>query len=147
MGPRACRCRAGLYKQLAEVKNLVAEFREDPQRNTALRGPIVENLRAAGLQKDCPFRPASGAVASNGHARGANKTDQDDLTAEAAMEVPVKEFAEYAGRLYAYLQACCSLVCPVLQLGIPAGVCSRGPCLAWHQPPGLHARCTPASHQ
>lgn len=94
-----------MYKQLAEVKNLVAEFREDPERNAALRGPIVENLRAAGLQKDCPFRPAH--AASNGKA-GSNGTDEDsDLSAEAAMDVPVEEFAEYAGRLYSYLQVRC----------------------------------------
>ena len=87
--PGSHACRAGLFKQLAEVKNLVSEFREDPQRNEALRGPIVENLRAAGLHKDCPFRP----------------TKEGDLTAEAAMDVPVAEFKEYTSRLYSYLQA------------------------------------------
>ena len=30
-------CRAGLYKQLAELKALVAEYREDPDKNAALK--------------------------------------------------------------------------------------------------------------
>ena len=41
-------CRAGLYKQLAELKNLLAEFREAPARNTALRMPIIQTLNASG---------------------------------------------------------------------------------------------------
>ena len=41
-------CRAGLYKQLAELKTLLAEFREAPARNTALRKPIIQTLNASG---------------------------------------------------------------------------------------------------
>ncbi|KAK9800208.1 hypothetical protein WJX73_009512, partial [Symbiochloris irregularis] len=107
--------RAGLYKQLAEVKSLVAEFREDPEHNAALRGPIVENLRAAGLQKDCPLpnlttASSNGAAGSNGHGAAApdvaegHVEGEPELTAEAVMEIPVHDFAEYAGRLYSYLQ-------------------------------------------
>lgn len=92
--------RAGLYKQLAETKNLVAEFREDPERNGTLRGPIVESLMAAGLHQDCPFRPASSpSASSNGHSGEA-----EELTAETAADVPIADFAEYAGRLNSYLQ-------------------------------------------
>ena len=40
--------RAGLYKQLAELKALVAEYREAPGSNAALKGPIVELLSSAG---------------------------------------------------------------------------------------------------
>ena len=43
-----CCCRAGLYKQLAELKNLLAEFREAPARNSALRKPIIQTLNASG---------------------------------------------------------------------------------------------------
>ena len=109
-------CRAGLYKQLAEVKNLVSEFREDPQRNGALRGPIIENLRASGLDKDCPFRPPH-ALHANGHV---SSSEDGSLTAESAAEVPLAEFEEYAGRLNSYLQAwpflfllclCCCAAC------------------------------------
>jgi magnesium chelatase subunit H len=49
--------RAGLYKQLATVKDLLAEYREDPSKGAPLRGPIVANLNQAGLQEDCPLRP------------------------------------------------------------------------------------------
>lgn len=89
----------------------MAEFREDPERNAALRGPIVENLRAAGLHKDCPLPFAgsagsNGAAGSNGHlAAGSGEGEAEpEFTAEAAMDIPVQEFAEYAGRLYSYLQ-------------------------------------------
>lgn len=30
-------CRAGLYKQMAELKALVSEYREDPSANAALK--------------------------------------------------------------------------------------------------------------
>ena len=33
----ACGCRAGLYKQMAELKALVSEYREDPSANAALK--------------------------------------------------------------------------------------------------------------
>ena len=80
----------------------MAEFREDPQRNANLRGPIVENLRAAGLQKDCPF-PSSGSAAPSDDDT-ANSEAEEDLTAEAASSIPVERFAEYAGQLNSYLQ-------------------------------------------
>ena len=31
------RCRAGLYKQMAELKALVSEYRENPSANAALK--------------------------------------------------------------------------------------------------------------
>ena len=46
----------GLYKQLAIVKDLLAEYRESPATSAPLRGPIVANLNQAGLQEDCPLR-------------------------------------------------------------------------------------------
>ncbi|KAK9811539.1 hypothetical protein WJX72_005618 [[Myrmecia] bisecta] len=84
--------RAGLYKQLAELKSLVAEYRENPAGNGALRAPIVENLIATGLQDDCPFQ----AAASGGEAVV--------LTAETVESVQEAAFTEYASRLYTYLQ-------------------------------------------
>eukprot|EP00884_Botryococcus_braunii_P009534 jgi/Botrbrau1/18582/Bobra.0367s0024.1 len=84
--------RAGLYKQLAEVKNLLAEYREDPDKNEALRVPIVEGLISAGLQEDCPFRAAEEAV-----------QEAVVLTSETVSDVPQEEFVEYAGRLNTYL--------------------------------------------
>ncbi|CAG9464037.1 unnamed protein product [Pedinophyceae sp. YPF-701] len=86
--------RAGLYKQLAELKALLQEYREDPENNEALRAPIAQQLNASGLEDDCPYRPsAASGLASDFR-----------LTPESAGEVPAGEFGEYAGELYAYLQ-------------------------------------------
>jgi hypothetical protein len=53
--------RAGLYKQLAAVKDLVAEYREGgPEAGEALKGPIIEALNLAGLQQDCPYTENEG---------------------------------------------------------------------------------------
>ncbi|CAL8470018.1 g9560 [Coccomyxa elongata] len=86
--------RAGLYKQLAELKALVAEYREDPAKNAALKVPIVENLTASGLQEDCPFLAASSA----------DNSRPEYLTAETVEAIDTEAFAEYAGRLNQYLQ-------------------------------------------
>ncbi|KAK9843478.1 hypothetical protein WJX81_004582 [Elliptochloris bilobata] len=84
--------RAGLYKQLAELRTLVTEFRQDPAAGEGLRGPIVAALQQSGLQADCPFRPAGADGAA------------EQLTPESAADVDTGEFAEYAGRLNQYLQ-------------------------------------------
>ena len=87
--------RAGLYKQLAELKALVGELREDPAGSSAaLKGPIAELLAATGLQEDCPFDEAAAAAGQ----------PVVELTAEAADGVSDEAFAAYASRLYTYLQ-------------------------------------------
>lgn len=40
--------RAGLYKQLAELKGLIMEYRESPQESASLKEPIVEALISTG---------------------------------------------------------------------------------------------------
>ncbi|KAK9860393.1 hypothetical protein WJX84_011696 [Apatococcus fuscideae] len=82
--------RAGLYKQLAELKNVVSDYRENPKHNAALKGPIIELLAAAGLEQDCPFRNADGAP--------------HQLSPEAAEGVADETFAAYASELNTYLQ-------------------------------------------
>eukprot|EP00873_Tetraselmis_striata_P036146 jgi/Tetstr1/456410/TSEL_043144.t1 len=82
--------RAGLYKQMATLRELLTEYREDPVTNDALRAAIVENLELSGLQEDCPF------------AMGEEGT-KVMLTAETADQVPGEDFLEFAGRLNAYL--------------------------------------------
>lgn len=79
--------RAGLYKQLLELKALVAEVRESPATSAALRAPVVELLSATGLQEDCPFDPVT----------------KRQLAPEEAESIEDAVFAEYAGRLYTYL--------------------------------------------
>lgn len=65
----------------------------------AAQGPILAALQQSGLQADCPFRAAG--------ADGAG----EQLTPESAAGVDANEFAEYAGRLNQYLQACSRLRC------------------------------------
>lgn len=83
--------RAGLYKQLAVVRDLLSEYRENPEAGRPLRGPIIANLNQAGLQDDCPFAPAGAGV----EAVMLDEQSVEDISEEA--------FAEYASRLYAYL--------------------------------------------
>ncbi len=50
--------RAGLYKELVNLRDLIAEYREDPQANTALRDAIAQRLIDTGLDRDCPLPEA-----------------------------------------------------------------------------------------
>lgn len=69
--------RAGLYKQLATLKDLLREFREDPVKNASLRPVIAATMQQAGLYEDLPF-PSSG------------EGEGGVLTAEAAEELPAE---------------------------------------------------------
>lgn len=55
--------RAGLYRELIAVRDLIAEYREDPQRNEALREGILKQVSDSGLDADCPA-PAGAAPGS-----------------------------------------------------------------------------------
>jgi magnesium chelatase subunit H len=47
--------RAGLYKELIALRDLIAEYREDPDKNYALRDTICQKIIDTGLDKDCKF--------------------------------------------------------------------------------------------
>lgn len=47
--------RAGLYKELISLRELIAEYREDTKKNTALRDIITQKIIDAGLERDCKF--------------------------------------------------------------------------------------------
>ena len=47
--------RAGLYKELIGIRELIAEYREDTEKNTALRDIIAQKIIDAGLERDCKF--------------------------------------------------------------------------------------------
>jgi magnesium chelatase subunit H len=47
--------RAGLYKELVTLRELVAEFREDPETNLALRDIIAQKIVDTGIDRDCKF--------------------------------------------------------------------------------------------
>ncbi|MEM9976159.1 MAG: magnesium chelatase subunit H [Cyanobacteria bacterium P01_D01_bin.2] len=47
--------RAGLYKELITLRELIAEFREDPQANRVLQDAILTKITDTGLAADCPL--------------------------------------------------------------------------------------------
>jgi magnesium chelatase subunit H len=50
--------RAGLYKDLVALRELMAEYREDPDKNEVLREAICKKITDTGLETDCPFSEA-----------------------------------------------------------------------------------------
>jgi magnesium chelatase subunit H len=104
--------RAGLYKQMAELKALLSEYREQPEASEALKGPILELLASAGLQEDCPFADpeavTAAAASSSGSTSGGCGTAAAEgkrvLLAEDAEGISTEAFTEYASRVYQYLQ-------------------------------------------
>ena len=47
--------RAGLYKELMALRELITEYREDPEKNWALKAVICQKIVDSGLDADCPF--------------------------------------------------------------------------------------------
>ena len=47
--------RAGLYKELVSLRELISEYREDTQKNSGLREGIFKKIFDTGLNSDCPF--------------------------------------------------------------------------------------------
>jgi magnesium chelatase subunit H len=50
--------RAGLYKEMVLLRELIGEYREDPAKNSALREAIATKIVDIGLEMDCPFAEA-----------------------------------------------------------------------------------------
>lgn len=96
--------RAGLYKQLAELKQLIAEYRENPKTSDVLKGPILELLASSGLQEDCPFDEAAAAAAEDSKSGSSGGGEKRVLGAEDAEGISTEAFSEYAARVYQYLQ-------------------------------------------
>lgn len=47
--------RAGLYKELMTLKELINEYREDTEKNALLKEDIIQKIVDSGLNKDCKF--------------------------------------------------------------------------------------------
>ncbi len=47
--------RAGLYKELIALRELIGEYRENTEKNSALRDIICQKIVDTGLEKDCKF--------------------------------------------------------------------------------------------
>lgn len=50
--------RAGLYKELIALRDLIAEYREDTEKNYLLKEAICQKILDSGLEADCPFEDA-----------------------------------------------------------------------------------------
>jgi magnesium chelatase subunit H len=50
--------RAGLYKELMALRDLIAEYREDTAKNYVLKEAICKKVLDSGLEADCPFDEA-----------------------------------------------------------------------------------------
>ncbi|MEL6457744.1 MAG: magnesium chelatase subunit H [Cyanobacteria bacterium J06621_15] len=82
--------RAGLYKELINLRDLIAEYREDPQKNYALKSAICKKIIDSGLDTDCPFESA--------------KKLGIEFTPENIGMYSASVFDDYLVKLYEYLQ-------------------------------------------
>jgi magnesium chelatase subunit H len=82
--------RAGLYKELVALRDLIAEYREDPQKNYALKEAICKKIVDTGLDADCPFEDAKKLGIA--------------FTPENVRMFSAHAFNDYLVKLYEYLQ-------------------------------------------
>ena len=82
--------RAGLYKELMTLRELIAEFREDPEKNYALRDVICQKVVDSGLAKDCKFE--------------AGENQGIEFTLENAKLFSKQALTDYFIQVYDYLQ-------------------------------------------
>ncbi|ABA21562.1 cobaltochelatase CobN subunit [Trichormus variabilis ATCC 29413] len=82
--------RAGLYKELITLRDLIAEYREDPQKNYVLKEGICKKIVDTGLDTDCPFEDAKRLGIS--------------FTPENIRMFSAHAFDDYLVKLYEYLQ-------------------------------------------
>lgn len=82
--------RAGLYKELVALRELIAEYREEPEKNYALKEGICKKIVDTGLDADSPFEEA--------------KRLGIDFTPENVRMFSAAAFNRYLVQLYEYLQ-------------------------------------------
>ncbi|MEM9769174.1 MAG: magnesium chelatase subunit H, partial [Cyanobacteria bacterium P01_D01_bin.71] len=82
--------RAGLYKELVSLRELIAEYREDCEKNYALKEAICKKILDAGINSDCPFEEAA--------------TLGMEFTPETVQMFSLEAFNRYLVQLYDYLQ-------------------------------------------
>ena len=82
--------RAGLYKELVALRDLIAEYREDPEKNYALKEAICKKILDTGINADCPFEEA--------------KSLGIEFTPETVRMFSADAFNRYLVTLYDYLQ-------------------------------------------
>ncbi|MEL6580164.1 MAG: magnesium chelatase subunit H, partial [Cyanobacteria bacterium J06621_12] len=82
--------RAGLYKELIALRELIGEYREDAEKNYALRDIISQKIVDVGLEKDCKF--------DQGNKNGI------DFTVEHSKLFSKSAINQYFVQVYEYLQ-------------------------------------------
>ncbi|NEP02755.1 MAG: magnesium chelatase subunit H [Symploca sp. SIO2E9] len=82
--------RAGLYKELMALRDLISEYREEPEKNYALKEGICKKIVDTGLEADCPFEDAQKLGIA--------------FTPENAQMFSNHSFNDYLLKLYEYLQ-------------------------------------------
>ncbi|MEH2365843.1 magnesium chelatase subunit H [Nostoc sp.] len=82
--------RAGLYKELVALRDLISEYREDPQKNYVLKEGISKKIVDSGLDADCPFEDAKRLGIA--------------FTPENVRMFSSHAFDDYLVELYGYLQ-------------------------------------------
>ncbi|MEH2248475.1 magnesium chelatase subunit H [Nostoc sp.] len=82
--------RAGLYKELVALRDLISEYREAPQKNYVLKEAICKKIVDSGLDADCPFEDAKRLGIA--------------FTPENMRMFSVHAFNDYLVELYEYLQ-------------------------------------------
>jgi magnesium chelatase subunit H len=82
--------RAGLYKEMVALRDLIAEYREDPKKNYLLKEGICKKILDTGLEADCPFTEA--------------KKLGIPFTPENIRMFSAHAFDDYLLKLYEYLQ-------------------------------------------
>lgn len=82
--------RAGLYKELVSLRDLISEYREDPAKNYVLKEAICKKIIDTGLDADCPFE--------DGKKLGIS------FTPENVRMFSDRVFDPYLVKLYEYLQ-------------------------------------------
>jgi magnesium chelatase subunit H len=82
--------RAGLYKELVTLRDLIAEYREDKEKNYLLKEGICKKIVDSGIDADCPFEEARKLGIS--------------FTPENIKMFSSHAFDDYLVKLYEYLQ-------------------------------------------
>ncbi|MFB2897149.1 magnesium chelatase subunit H [Aerosakkonemataceae cyanobacterium BLCC-F50] len=82
--------RAGLYKELVTLRDLISEYREDTQKNYVLKEAICKKIVDTGLDADCPLEEAKKLGIA--------------FTPENVKMFSADVFNHYLVKLYEYLQ-------------------------------------------
>ncbi|MBO1351250.1 MAG: magnesium chelatase subunit H [Hormoscilla sp. GUM202] len=82
--------RAGLYKELLALRDLISEYREAPEKNYLLKEAICQKIVDAGLDADCPFEDAKKLGIA--------------FTSENARMFSAEALNRYFVKIYEYLQ-------------------------------------------